>query len=408
VDHLAFPEHRESYLNTALIVGRVCGLAVSRARAAERMAAAQQALAVEREWLAVTLHGIGDGVIATDTEGRVTLMNPVAQALTGWSEDEARGRPLEEVFPIVDEGTGHRCENPALKALATRAVQEMANGTVLVARDGKERVIADSAAPILAQDGLVIGAVLVFRDVSENHRAARERERLLAEVQRRAAQQEEFISVVSHDLRAPLTSVQGNAQLLQRVADNPEMVSRSAGAIYTSAQRMNRIIQDLVDSTRLESGQLVLHLTPVDVASFTVDLKERMAGVMDTERLSIEMMEVPPPALADPDRLERILTNLISNALKYSTDEVVVKVEGFEEGVKVSVADHGPGIPPRDLPHLFERFFRVEGTRKKEGLGLGLYITRMLVEAHGGRIWVESEVGGGSVFSFILPMLRED
>jgi signal transduction histidine kinase len=166
---------------------------------------------------------------------------------------------------------------------------------------------------------------------------------------------------------------------------------------------MNRMIQDLVDSSKLEEGQLRIDRIPVDVASFALEVKHRMSMVLNMERASVETPEVAPPALADPDGLERILTNLISNALKYSDEEVVVRVEGIDGAVKVSVIDRGPGIPPADLPRLFDRYYRAEGARAAEGLGLGLYITKMLVEAHGGQIWVESEVGRGSTFSFTLP-----
>jgi PAS domain S-box-containing protein len=243
----------------------------------------------------------------------------------------------------------------------------------------------------------------VFHDISERKRAEAERERLLDEVRRRADQQEEFISLISHDLRSPLTSIQGNAQMAQRSPDRPDVVRRSAEAIFTATQRMNRMIQDLVDSSKLEAGQLRMERIPLDVASLALEVKHRMSMALSTERVSVETPEVPPPALADPDRLERILTNLISNALKYADGEVLVRVEGADAVVKVSVIDRGPGISPSDQPHLFDRYYRTGAVGRAEGLGLGLYIARMLVEAHGGRIWVESDLGKGSTFSFTLP-----
>jgi PAS domain S-box-containing protein len=242
----------------------------------------------------------------------------------------------------------------------------------------------------------------VFQDITERKRVEDERERLLDEVRRRADRQQEFISLISHDLRTPLTAVQGYAQMIQRASERPEAVRRSAEAIFTATQRMNRMIQDLVDSSKLEEGQLRIERIPVDMASFVLEVKHRMSMVLNTKRVSVETPEVAPPALADPDGLERILTNLISNALKYSDEEVVVRVEGIDGAVKASVIDRGPGIPPADLPRLFDRYYRAEGARAAEGLGLGLYITKMLVEAHGGRVWVESEVGRGSSFHFTL------
>jgi PAS domain S-box-containing protein len=244
---------------------------------------------------------------------------------------------------------------------------------------------------------------VLFNDITERKWNEAERERLLEEVRRRADRQQEFISLISHDLRTPLTAIQGNAQMLQRASDKPEAVRRGAEAIFMATKRMNRMIQDLVDSSKLEEGQLRIDRIPVDVASFALEVKHRMSMVLNMERASVETPEVAPPALADPDGLERILTNLISNALKYSDEEVVVRVEGIDGAVKVSVIDRGPGIPPADLLRIFDRYYRAEGARAAEGLGLGLYITKMLVEAHGGQIWVESEVGRGSTFSFTLP-----
>jgi len=247
-----------------------------------------------------------------------------------------------------------------------------------------------SSGSVLAEDGRVQLAIIVHRDVTRLRELERSRE--------------EFLSLVSHDLRAPLTVVQGNAQMIQRHANNPEMVRSSAEAVFTAARRMDRMIQDLVDSVRLESGQLRLQRMTLDVASFTLDLKQRLSISMDMDRISVEVRETPSAVSADPDRLERILTNLLSNALKYSEDRVEVRVESMAGEVRVSVADRGPGISTEDLPHLFERFYRARNAQRKDGLGLGLFITRMLVEAHGGRIWAESEPGRGSTFTFTLPM----
>ena len=167
---------------------------------------------------------------------------------------------------------------------------------------------------------------------------------------------------------------------------------------------MNTMIQDLVDTARSESHQLDLHRQAVEMRYFTLDLLDRLAGTMDTWRVQVQLPKDLPPVSADPDRLERILANLISNALKYSAPETPVTVTGREEDgrVIVSVIDRGPGIRPEDMPRLFERYFRAQPGG--EGLGLGLYSARMLVEAHGGRIWAESEEGKGSTFSFSLPV----
>ena len=187
-----------------------------------------------------------------------------------------------------------------------------------------------------------------------------------------------------------------------------DRLRQSSEAIATSARRMNAMIEDLVDMAWVESGQMKLDMVPTDVAAVAADLKARLSTVWDTGRISVAVPDPAPIALADSDRLERILTNLLNNALKYSDAQIVVRVERTDGQVQVSVADHGRGISSEELPHLFERFYRAKATEKTEGLGLGLYITRMLVEAHGGRIWVESQVGKGSTFAFTLPVAEPD
>ncbi len=222
-------------------------------------------------------------------------------------------------------------------------------------------------------------------------------------------QREDLVRMVSHDLRAPLTSVQGQAQLLLKLLERSGQngrLSQSAEAILTSARRMNSMIQDLVDVARRESGQLEIKRTPTALASTVLDLTRRMAGVLDTDRIRVEIPREMPSVWADPDRLDRILTNLLTNALKYSLPGTQVQLSARRENgeVVVSISDQGPGIPAEEIPRLFQRFYRGSHSRTAEGLGLGLYITRMLVEAHGGRIWVESTPGKGSTFSFTLPI----
>lgn len=219
---------------------------------------------------------------------------------------------------------------------------------------------------------------------------------------------DDFVNHVSHDLRSPLQVIQGQAQLIQRFPEQLDLVSKGADAISTSAKRMNAMIQDLVDSARLEGGQLRLEKRPVDLRPFVADLLRRMEGTMDVRRLKLQIPSNLPEVDADPNRLERILLNLLTNALKYSPADTDVTIVAARENqaVRVSVADRGQGIAPADQARIFERFYRAGG-RKGEGIGLGLHITRMLVEAHGGRIWVESEIGKGSTFHFLLPMARQ-
>lgn len=178
----------------------------------------------------------------------------------------------------------------------------------------------------------------------------------------------------------------------------------SLAAVLRGTQRMNVMIQDLVDAARLEGGQLVLQRRPLPLRAYLDDLLTRASTTLDVSRIVLEVPEQLPRVSADDDRLERIFTNLLSNALKYSPADrpVIVGARVVDGDVEVSVRDFGSGISAEDLSHLFERFFRVAGTQQ-EGIGLGLYITKHLVEAHGGHIRVDSTPGVGSTFAFTLP-----
>jgi len=181
---------------------------------------------------------------------------------------------------------------------------------------------------------------------------------------------------------------------------------RSVEAILVSARRMNAMIRELAEAAQLESGQVKLNRIPVHLPSFALDLRDRMVEPEGVERIRVVSPEEDLLVLADPDRLERILTNLLSNALKYSPpeSEVVVTMARRGEQVVTSVSDRGQGVGPEEMGNLFRRYYRTEAAQARQGgLGLGLYVTKGLVEAHGGQIWVESELGKGSTFSFTLP-----
>jgi two-component system, OmpR family, phosphate regulon sensor histidine kinase PhoR len=210
---------------------------------------------------------------------------------------------------------------------------------------------------------------------------------------------------VTHDLRAPLSVVVGRASLIEQGFDRPEWVRKNVRALATSAGRMNDMIKDLVESVRLESGQLSLDVEPVVLQDVLTELRERMSGDPERPAFVIESSPGIPAVLADRNSLERVIVNLVSNAIQHgpSGEPPVIRLDRRSEQAVVSVIDGGEGIRPSELSHVFDRFYRARGNRKGTGLGLGLYIARMLVEAQSGQIWAESEVGRGSCFSFTLP-----
>ncbi len=215
-------------------------------------------------------------------------------------------------------------------------------------------------------------------------------------------QREDLLRAVSHDLRNPLQIVFLQAQRLLAIAteDRPR---RGAAGILVAARRMDRMLRDLADSARSEAGGLQLELRRVSLRTFVIQLLEGSDGVLDAKRVENAIPLDLPDVHADPDRLDRILVNLLGNALKYSPGNVRLHAERVDGGVRISVEDGGPGIAPGDLPRIFERYYR--GLRHEgEGLGLGLFIVRKLVEAHGGKITVDSRPGHGSTFTVTLPV----
>jgi signal transduction histidine kinase len=179
----------------------------------------------------------------------------------------------------------------------------------------------------------------------------------------------------------------------------------AASFLEEPLRRMERMLRDLADSARSESGKLELAAEPVPLGAFVAGFLETAEGVLDVRRVQNAVPVALPPVFADPDRLDRILANLVGNALKYSHGAVVVRAEHANGEVRIAVADQGAGVAADDLPRLFQRYYR--GQRHEgEGLGLGLFIVRKLVEAHGGRIWAESRPGEGATFTFTLPVAR--
>ncbi len=345
-----------------------------------------------------------DAVIASAPEGlaiydplaKIARMNRIAEDMLGFPA-AGRAITLGEQLARLRAETAERKpfpveETPPARALRGEMVQNVA--MVLHRPDGIILWVLVSAAPVRMPEGALLGAVAAFRDVTAQHELEEQRE--------------DILRAISHDLRSPLSAILGHAELLARHLQKADLERErlSADAIAINARRMNAMIQDLVDAARLESGQLRLNRQLVDLRSFISDLLRRLGPAMETGRIRAEVPEGLPPVSADPDRLERILTNLLSNALKYSSpgSEVLVSAQRWDGDVVTSVSDRGPGIPPEDLPKLFQRYARTTVSQaRREGLGLGLYITRQLVEAHGGHIWVESQVGVGSTFSFSLP-----
>ena len=373
------------------------GRLLARALVARRQAAA--AVAEQRELLHATLLSIGDAVIATDADGRVTVMNAVAEALTGWAGGDAAGRPLEEVFRIVNEETRQPVENPARRALAAGKIVGLANHTVLIARDGREWPLDDSAAPVRDEHGRTVGAVLVFREITER----RATEAALREADRR---KDEFLATLAHELRNPLAPVR-NALEVMRLTDDPNRVRPVREMMARQVGQMVRLVDDLLDVSRITRGRVELRTGPVDLAGVVRDAVETSRPLIDAGRHELAVDLPPNPVVVDGDRfrLSQVVANLLNNAAKYTPPGGRIGVEVGRDGGDgvVRVRDTGTGIPADMLDRVFEMF--VQADRSQGGLGIGLTLVRSLVELHGGTVRVASEgPGRGSEFTVHLPL----
>lgn len=349
---------------------------------------------MSRERLARIVETMADGIIILNSEGRITLANAAAERTLGIPRGEITKRTYKDPAwktTTLDGKPFPEEDLPFVRVMRTG--QPIYSSEQMIEHpDGTRVIISINAAPLRDASARIEGVVASLTDITDRKRTEQWRE--------------EYIHSISHDLRAPLTVIHGQAQMIQRRPNETDLVLMSADAIITSAHRMNAMIRDLVDSARLEAGQFKLNRVPMDLPIFLAGLEGRLAAVVETKRVRRELPENLPKVLADPNCLERILTNLLINALKYSPSEADVVVRAKLRGAEVvaSVVDLGVGIAPEEVPLIFERFYRSGGTLSTEGLGLGLYITKMLVEAQSGCIWVESQKGKGSTFNFTLPI----
>lgn len=493
---------------------------------------AEEALHEQKERLHATLTGIGDAVIVTDAEARVTMMNPVAQALTGW-KDDATGRPLEEVFHIINEQTRQPVDSPVNRVMCEGVIVGLGNHTILIRKDDTKRPIDDSAAPIRDREGNVMGCILVFRDTSERRRTERaladreariravvntvidgivtideggtiqslnpaavrlfgyqaeevvgqnvrmlmpdpyrhehdgylanylrsgqaqiigvgrevegcrkdgstfpmelavsefrlgERryftgivrditERKQAEEALRQAdrRKDEFLATLAHELRNPLAPIRNAVELLGRDRDDPALFEQARSILGRQLGQMVRLIDDLLDMSRISQGKVQLRKERVELAAVVRGAVETIRPFLDAQAHELTIT-LPPESIfldADPTRLAQVLSNLLHNAAKYTErgGHIWLTAERRDNEVQVSVRDDGIGIAAEHLPHLFEMFTQASPAleRAQGGLGIGLSLVRGLVEPHGGTVEARSAgIGRGSEFIVCLPVV---
>ncbi|MEW6275707.1 MAG: ATP-binding protein [Bacillota bacterium] len=262
---------------------------------------------------------------------------------------------------------------------------------------GKKSILFALVAPLRGRDGAIYGAVGIIKDVTE----ARKLEQL----------RRDFIADVSHEIRTPLTSIQGFTEaLLDEVTADKAVQAEYLKVIHQESLRLGRLINELLDLARLESGKVSWDLNPIDIPDLFAGVLLKLKPQLEEKNLRVEQ-KIPadvPVLPGNEERIEQVLINLVQNAIRFSPPKGVIKMQASFSGQQatISVSDQGPGIPEEDLPHIWERFYRVEKSRSRAlgGTGLGLAIVKQIVELHGGKVLVSSREGAGSTFSFTLPL----
>ncbi len=354
-----------------------------------------QRLVEEKRWLEAVIRHSADGILIIDKEQRILGFNPALERMSGWKPEDVRGQPCSEVLRICAPVKPH--EKFILRKIDALNAPNPVEA-LLIARDGGQISVEANYAAIQAEGGEVLGSVIGLRDIT----ARKEAQEL----------QTTFLSVISHELQTPIAIIEGYAGLLSEEGmDLPkDQMREKLKAIKEESRRLSEMVDTLLYASRIQAGGLELRREPVDVPSLIRRVAQRMGQISKLHAISVDLPSSFPTVIADYERVQEVLTNLIDNAMKYSPKGGPIRIEGEVRSneVVISVVDSGPGIPRGDRERVFDRFFRREGgiATVAKGTGLGLFICKSIVEAHGGRIWVDSPPDGGSRFRFTLPRLE--
>ena len=354
----------------------------------------------------VVINAIDDGVLAISKDGNIELINPSAQQIIGWDQGDALGLNWKSVLKLVtsDGKDVEDLENPIVQSLSKN--QPTHNDKLFLLTSSEKRILVSIVSSPVGTDGE--GIIVVFRDITKEK--AEERE------------QAEFISTASHEMRTPVASIEGylGLALNPATAHIDEKARDFITKAHESAQHLGRLFQDLLDISKVEDGRMKNNPKIINVNEFLKNIFDGLATKANEKQLNYIFMpdiidegkekSLQPIFYAniDPDHFREVVSNLIENAIKYTpSGEVVVNVTGDDKQISVSVKDSGIGIPAEDIPHLFQKFYRVDNsdTREIGGTGLGLYLSRRLAEAMSGNLRVESKYKEGSTFYLEIPRM---
>jgi PAS domain S-box-containing protein len=370
----------------------------------------------ETQKFKIILDTIDDGVVLIDDQHTVQLINPGAATICGWQLEDATGVDVNNVIQLINEkGEAYEDSSNPLKQVFKEAKSIRDDQAYLRTRNKQQVPITLNVTPLLDAEKQVTAAVAVISNVSKQR--AEERQRA------------DFISTASHEMRTPVAAIEGYLALAlnDKVSTIDNRARDYLEKAHSSTQHLGKLFQDLLTSAKAEDGRLTSHPGVVELGEFLEQLSDGLRLVAEKKGLGVEFKATTSNVInatkdqggarvirplyyvyADADRLREVITNLFDNAVKYTPEgKVTLGVTGNDQVVQCYVKDTGPGIPADDLPHLFQKFYRVDNsaTRTIGGTGLGLFICQKIIELYNGRIWVDSKLGDGSSFYINLPRL---
>lgn len=349
----------------------------------------------EKRRLDAIIANSGDGIMILDRESRVRVFNKALEKMTGVPAQRAIGRPCHEVIDLHNR-QDRTCVCEAACPLKFKSPDERLYAEGDITRsDGSVITVGIAYSPLFDDDGELVNVIANVRDITR----FREAEEMKST----------FISVISHELKTPVSLIKGYAGTLRRedAKWDEQTLRESLSVIEEESDRLNQLIDNLLDASRLQAGALKLELGYVALDKLAAQTVEKFRTQTQQHILSLDFPPGFPPAWGDTERLRQVLSNLLSNAIKYSPAGGTIRVSGRadEDWVYIAVSDEGIGIPKNEQEHIFDRFYRVESSlsRRTQGAGLGLFLVKAVIEAHQGRVWVESAPEQGATFVFALP-----
>lgn len=351
--------------------------------------------------LAAIIATSDDAIISKTLDGIINSWNPAAERMFGYTETEAVGKHISLIIPPDRLG-----EEDVIIGNISQGIKVDHFETVRMAKNGSMIPISVTISPITDNSGRVIGASKIARDISEHLNAQEEKARLFEQVKALNDKKDEFIGLASHELKTPLTSINGYLQLLSN------MITDEKGKWFVDKTRLqvkklNALVSDLLDVSSIEAGKLRFTEERFDIRQVLESVIELFAHGNHNYHINLETDISELYINGDAHRVEQVINNLLTNAIRYApgSNQIIITLSREKNDVKIGVRDFGVGIPPEKLKHIFSRFYRVdEANPNVSGLGIGLYLSQQIITRHNGKIWAESEPGVGSTFWFTLPL----